>query len=160
MGCDGWGAHRIRFRIDPMKHTAIEKAAHRAPIVARAPHTGLALSILLCAVLSYACRPEGPEDEAPTGPPSATTVSVTLEWDPPSTDAAGDPLDDLAGYRLYFGTSTPLAVARDTFVDVGMSTSFTLVGLEPGTWYFATTAIDESGNESALSAELRADLTP
>jgi len=106
----------------------------------------------------WACRPAGPDDEGPTGP--LATVSVTLAWDPPQTDAAGGPLADLAGYRLYFGGTSPLATTRDTFVDVGLATTHTLSGLSPGTYFFATTAIDESGNESALSAELRAELTP
>jgi len=142
-----------------MNHTAIAKPASPAAAVARSPHAGVLLGVL-CALVLYACRPGGPDGDPGTGPPSSTAVSVTLEWDPPVTDATGDPLDDLAGYRLYFGTSTPLSVARDTFVDVGLATTHTLVGLEPGTWYFATTAVDESGNESVLSAELRADLTP
>lgn len=107
----------------------------------------------------WACRPAAPEG-APTGPGGTPTVSVTLAWDPPATDASGGPLADLAGYRLYFGTRSPLAATRDTFVSVGLAGSRTLSGLTPGTWFFAISAIDESGNESALSAELRAELTP
>jgi hypothetical protein len=83
---------------------------------------------------------------------------VTLGWDPPATDAAGGPLDDLAGYRLYFGTRSPLSAARDTFVEVAPGAEFTLEDLRPGTWYFAISAVDESGNESELSNEVRGEL--
>ena len=127
--------------------------------VARPPHAGLLVGVAAALILS-SCRPEGPDEGPPTGPTPPGAVSVTLEWDPPVTDATGDPLDDLAGYRLYYGTSTPLSTSGDTFIDVGLATSYTLEDLAPGTYYFATTAIDESGNESVLSAELRADLQP
>jgi len=32
---------------------------------------------------------------------------LDLEWDAPTTNADGSPLDDLRGYRLYAGTPTP-----------------------------------------------------
>lgn len=108
-----------------------------------------------------ACRPAGPDDGPPTGPPTGEPkVSITLAWDAPETDATGAPLDDLAGFRLYFGTTSPLVTSRDTFVDVGMATSYTLRELPPGTYHFATTAIDADGNESDLSAEVTAELLP
>ncbi len=31
---------------------------------------------------------------------------ATLSWDPPTTNADGTPLTDLAGYRIYYGTSS------------------------------------------------------
>lgn len=95
--------------------------------------------------------------EPPDGEP---TVSVTLAWDPPTTDAQGNALEDLAGYRLYFGTRAPLSQARDTFVAVGTSTTHTLEGLSPGTWFFAITAVDVNGNESGFSNEVGAELAP
>ena len=108
-----------------------------------------------------ACRPAGPDGGAPVGPPTEEpTVSITLAWDPPETDATGAPLADLAGYRLYFGTTSPLVTARDTFVEVGIATTYTLSDLSPGRYCFATTAIDSAGNESELSAEISAELAP
>lgn len=107
-----------------------------------------------------ACRPEGPANEGSLlAPDPDGTVSITLAWDPPQTDAEGNPLDDLAGYRLYFGQQSPLDASRDTFVEVGLEASRTLTGLSPGTYYFATSAVDTAGNESALSDEVGAELT-
>jgi hypothetical protein len=37
-------------------------------------------------------------------PPSGTTA--TLTWDAPTTNADGTPLTDLAGYRIYYGTTS------------------------------------------------------
>lgn len=123
----------------------------------------LTLVARLClggALTLAACRPAGPEDGSITDPPQGpATVSITLAWDPPSTDAAGQPLDDLVGYRLYFGPASPLDPARDTFVEVGLATSHTLRDLQPGTYFFAISAMDEAGNESALSNEVGAELT-
>lgn len=124
---------------------------------------------LIAAVLSSlllvhpACRPSGPDAGGPTGPQepgTEPTVSISLAWDPPQTDVEGRPLDDLAGFRLYFGTRSPLVASRDTFVDVGTATSFRLEGLEPDTYFFAISAVDETGNESELSNEVGAELSP
>jgi hypothetical protein len=38
-------------------------------------------------------------------------------------------------------------------VDAGMTTSYTISGLAPGTYYFAVRAYDASGNESGYSNE-------
>lgn len=144
-----------------MPHERPGTGVRRAVGVARPLHAALPL-LVVCLSIFHACRPGPPEagEGSAVGPPGATTVSVTLAWDPPVTDAGGAALDDLAGYRLYFGTATPLDVSRDTFVEVGAVTAYTLEDLPAGTYYFATTAVDESGNESALSDELRAELTP
>ena len=34
----------------------------------------------------------------------AFSAEVTLSWDPPTTNADGTPLTDLAGYKVYYGT--------------------------------------------------------
>lgn len=121
----------------------------------------LATCCLLATIVLLACRPSGPEKSSVTEPTEGqpATVSVSLAWDPPTTDAAGRPLDDLAGYRLYFGTRSPLSQARDTSVELSSMTSFTLEDLPPGTYFFAISAVDDSGNESELSNEVRAELT-
>lgn len=59
---------------------------------------------------------------------------------------------DVAGYRVYYGTSS-----RDyiNFVDVGGATSYRLGDLLDGvTYYVAVTAYDTAGNESDFSAEV------
>ena len=63
---------------------------------------------------------------------------------------------DIAGYKVYYGTAT-----RDyqNMLDVGPFTSAVIDGLSGGvTYYFAVTAYDTSGNESADSQEVRATI--
>lgn len=134
----------------------------RPPRAAPAKSLTIATGLLGTLILMWqACRPAAPDngDGALLGPDPVSTVSITLAWDPPETDAVGRPLQDLASYRIYFGHESPLDTARDTFVDVGLVTTYTLQDLPPGTYFFATTAIDESGNESALSGEVGAELS-
>jgi hypothetical protein len=70
-------------------------------------------------------------------PASAGTVSIA--WDP-----VNDP--DLAGYRIYYGTS-PANYTQN--VDVGNTTSHTVTGLANcQDWYFGIKAYDTAGNES------------
>jgi hypothetical protein len=83
-----------------------------------------------------------------------TFGQVTLVWDP-NTET------DLAGYKLYYGTSSG---SYQGSVVVGNRTSTTLSGLLEGQiYYFAATAYDFSGNESGFSNEVStaiADVTP
>jgi hypothetical protein len=67
--------------------------------------------------------------------------------------ADGSPLTDLAGYRVYFGTTSPLSKASSSWVPVDGGTTFTFTDLELGTTYFAITAVDIAGNESDFSNE-------
>jgi hypothetical protein len=59
---------------------------------------------------------------------------------------------DLAGYRVYYGTSSR---SYSMTKDVGLVTSTDINGLNNGTnYYFAVTAYDASGNESTQSQEI------
>src|SRR3982074_3512579 len=90
------------------------------------------------------------------------TVAGVLDasWTAPTTNTDGSPLNDLALYRVYYGTSaSPCRGA--TFSQLATSTSsppanqnvaFRLTGLVPGTVYnVSVTAVDIAGNESACS---------
>jgi hypothetical protein len=117
----------------------------------RSALAGLVLTVLLG--LSGGCAPDGP-DGVPTHP--TDTYAVTLEWNAPTTDAVGRPLEDLDSFRLYY---RPLhAPSFEPAVEVGMATSATVQGLSAGEWVFAVTAVDELGNESALSDPLLVEL--
>ncbi|HSB51987.1 MAG TPA: fibronectin type III domain-containing protein, partial [Dissulfurispiraceae bacterium] len=83
--------------------------------------------------------------------PAAPPPGVTLSWDPPITNADGTPLNDLAGFKVYRGTSSR---RYSTSVDVGNVRSYTLQNLSPGTHYFSVTAYDASRNESTFSNEV------
>ena len=76
---------------------------------------------------------------------------VTLSWDAPTKNADGTPLTDLAGYKIYYGTSSH---AYSTAIDVGNVAKHMVSNLENGVvYYFAVTAHDTSGNESNFSNE-------
>ena len=71
--------------------------------------------------------------------------SATISWQA-NTEA------DLQEYRLYTGTVSRTYGFPTT---VGKVTTYTKDGLEEGiTYYFAVTAVDTSGNESAFSQEV------
>jgi len=76
--------------------------------------------------------------------------SVTLVWDNPDGNSDGSDLNDLAGYKIYYGTSSGNYTQS---IDVGNITSAAISNLSSGTWCFATTAYDTSGNESDYSNE-------
>ncbi len=83
-----------------------------------------------------------------TGGTNAGTA--TLLWAAPTTNTDGSPAD-VTGYRIYFGTES----GRYTnTIDAGNTTTYTLTNLSPGTYYFAVTAYNASGNESAYSDEV------
>ena len=90
-------------------------------------------------------------------------ADVTLAWDPNQES-------DLEGYGVYYkrGAAGP---PYDFFGYVGTadlsdenSPAFTVTGLQDATYYFSVTAYDASGNESAFStpvcAQVGAVVTP
>jgi hypothetical protein len=87
---------------------------------------------------------------SPTSTGAQTSSAATLSWEAPTTDTNGAPLNNLAGYRIYYGVSE--AELRQTVQvnSVGMQT-YVVDGLSTGTWYFAIRAFTNTGVESALS---------
>lgn len=83
--------------------------------------------------------------------PSTATGAATLSWSAPTQNTDGSSLADLAGYRVYHGTS---ANSLTDVADVpgATATSYTWGQLASGTHYFAVSAYTASGAESALSA--------
>jgi hypothetical protein len=79
------------------------------------------------------------------------TGSATLNWTAPTQNSDGSALTDLAGYRIYVGTSatTLVQVASITNATTG---SFDVTGLTAGTWYFSVSAVNTVGGESAQTA--------
>jgi hypothetical protein len=90
------------------------------------------------------------------GPARGTTANpnsvgaATLYWEAPTTNTDGTPLTDLAGYRIYYG-STPESLAHSVQIKtIGLQT-YVIDNLQPGTWYFAVMAVTSTGSESTLS---------
>jgi hypothetical protein len=81
---------------------------------------------------------------------SAQAAQVRLGWVTPTTRVDGTPLNDLAGYNLYYWQPDWSSPAH---VNVGKQTTYTLTALEAGRLYlFAVTAYDASENESESSS--------
>lgn len=60
-------------------------------------------------------------------------------------------MTDLTGFKIYYGTSSG---SYSNVTDVGNVTSYTVANLSTGTYYFAVTAYDTAGVESAYSNEV------
>jgi hypothetical protein len=75
----------------------------------------------------------------------AQAAQVTLAWDPNSEP-------DLSGYKLYYGTSSG---NYSNTISLGLVTTYTVTNLTDGvTYFFALTAFDAEGFESAKSNEV------
>ena len=78
--------------------------------------------------------------------------SATLTWDPPTTNVDQTPLTDLAGYKVYYGTTSG---TYSSTIDIGNVINYTVSSLaENTTYYFAVTAYDTLANESSYSNEV------
>ncbi|HTT06514.1 MAG TPA: putative Ig domain-containing protein, partial [Steroidobacteraceae bacterium] len=86
-------------------------------------------------------------------PGASSTGSATLSWTAPTTNTDGTPLTDLAGYYIYDGTS-PSAMQLIATVSSASTTTYTVSKLTSGTWYFAVTAYDSAGTQSASSNDV------
>lgn len=78
--------------------------------------------------------------------------NATLTWTPPTTNEDRSTLTDLAGYKIYHGTTSGKYSETVTITNPGVS-SYTVENLNVGTHYFAVTAFDANGNESKHSSE-------
>ena len=75
---------------------------------------------------------------------------ATLSWVAPTENADGSVLSDLAGYRVYYGTSS---AALNMVVELSNPslTTYMVTGLTAGTYYFALKAYTSANVESDLS---------
>jgi Fibronectin type III domain len=84
-------------------------------------------------------------------------ASATLSWEAPTTNTNGSPLTNLAGYRIYYGTSATDLSQNVQLNGVGVQT-YVFDNLQAGTWYFAVMAVTSAGVESALSNRVSATI--
>jgi hypothetical protein len=89
------------------------------------------------------------DNNPPAPPPQVKTATLTR--DAPTTNADGTPLTDLAGYKIYYGTSSGV---YSVIIDVGNVITYKVEGLQLGTYYFAVTAYENSRNEGGYSNEV------
>ena len=76
--------------------------------------------------------------------PSALAANITLAWDPPSGG-------NVTGYKVYTGTQSR---RYDYAAPIGNQLTYQILGLPPGTYYFAVTAVDDQARESDFSEEV------
>lgn len=79
-------------------------------------------------------------------------VDKVIRWRAPNVNVDGTPLTDLAGYVLYWGRESR-NYATEYRLEDPAATSWT-ADIAPGEYYFAMTAFDQEGNESAYSNEV------
>jgi hypothetical protein len=83
-----------------------------------------------------------------------TTVSLreaVLSWQAPTKNVDGSTLTNLSGYKIYYG---PASKTYTQTVSVSAATTTWTLPLAPGTYYFALTAVDSAGSESAKTEEV------
>jgi hypothetical protein len=78
--------------------------------------------------------------------------SVTLTWTAPTLNEDGSALTDLAGYKIYYGTSPGNYPNQIRIDGVGMTTQV-VNNLTPDTYYFVATAFNTAEIESGYSGE-------
>lgn len=76
--------------------------------------------------------------------------SATLSWTPPTSTTSGSSLSNLAGYRIYYGTSAS-NLSRTVEVDNAGLTRYVVSDLAPATYYFSVRAYTSGGSESGPS---------
>ncbi|HEY0682710.1 MAG TPA: putative Ig domain-containing protein [Steroidobacter sp.] len=81
---------------------------------------------------------------------AASGPGVSLSWDVPTRTESGETLQNLAGYRIHYGTNQNAMVNSVEVASAGQNT-FTVQNLPRGTYYFAVRAFTATGDESKLS---------
>jgi hypothetical protein len=77
------------------------------------------------------------------------TGSAKLTWVPPTRNTDGTTVTNLSGYVIsyWLNTSSPQTVT----ISNPATTTYTIQGLTPGTWYFGVASTATDGTRSALS---------
>jgi hypothetical protein len=77
--------------------------------------------------------------------------SATVSWTPPTQRIDGSALTNLAGYKVFYGKNSSSFTHIVDIKNAGQTSHF-VENLDSGTWYFAVSAYDSEGLESAKSA--------
>jgi len=76
--------------------------------------------------------------------------SATLSWVAPTQNTDGSPLTNLVGFKVYWGKQSDSYTDTVTLENPSLTT-YVVDTLPPATWFFAVTAVNEYGVESAFS---------
>ena len=77
--------------------------------------------------------------------------SATLQWVAPTENTNGTALTNLAGYRIYYGTSAT-AMTQTVQITNPDIVTYEVSNLSPGTWYFSARSYTSANVESNASA--------
>ncbi len=78
------------------------------------------------------------------------TGAALVSWMPPGANTDGSALTDLSGFIIHFGRSADQLTRLVRIADDSIS-SFQIEDLTAGPWYFAVSAVNGAGVQSALS---------
>jgi hypothetical protein len=76
--------------------------------------------------------------------------AVTLTWLAPTENTNGQSVSDLGGYYIYYGTAES-DLSKVISVSGADTTTYVVYGLGSGTYYFAVSAFNTMGMDSAQS---------
>ena len=79
--------------------------------------------------------------------------TALLSWTPPTENTDNSPLTDLAGYKIYYGTS-PGSYNESVTINNPGTSSYLVENLATSDWYFVMTSFNDSGIESSYSTEV------
>lgn len=102
----------------------------------------------VCQTSSTATAPAPAPSPAPA--PAPSTGSANVAWVAPTKNADGSTLSDLAGFRVYYGT-TAGQYTKSVTINSPYTTNYTISSLPAGTYHIIVKAYDSSNNESAAS---------
>jgi Putative Ig domain len=87
----------------------------------------------------------------------AGPLSFSIAWQPPTENEDGTPLTDLAGYRIYYGTSSGKHPEEVRLDSPGL-TSYVIDNLAPGTYFLVMTSVNSRDMESKPTPELKFEI--
>jgi hypothetical protein len=89
---------------------------------------------------------------------SGENGSATLSWTPPTTRIDGSPLNNLAGYKIFYGRMSGVYDYEVEIDNPGVVT-YVVEGLVSGDWYFTLAAFDTDGLQSDRSNEVLREIS-
>jgi fibronectin type 3 domain-containing protein len=118
---------------------------------------GLVLLVSLIMTSLFGCGGGGQDASTSSNGGQTATAALTLAWDAPTTNTDGSSLNsatDLSQYKIYYGTASLAYTQVVNVTNPGTTTISQTLTLSPGTYYFAVTTVDASGQESDYSNEV------
>jgi fibronectin type III domain protein len=106
------------------------------------------IGLVSAALLFAACS--GGNAAVASGTPPTPAGTATLSWTAPTKNADGSPITGLAGYHVYYGTD-PNNFTQTIKISGAAHTTYVVSGLSAGKYYFAVSAYNAMGRESAKS---------